>query len=93
MATALKSLPGVTLYGNPAHRTPTLFMSLAGVESSAIYRHLATLNINAPASNFYALEASRALGLGDGGALRIGLAPYNTQAEVDRLLIGISSLL
>ena len=30
----------------------------------------------APSGNFYALEASRHLGLGDAGGLRMGLAPY-----------------
>ena len=37
---------------------------------------LADRDINAPASNFYAWEASHHLGLGDAGGLRIGLAPY-----------------
>ncbi len=45
--------------------------------------------MNAPASSFYALEASRRLGLGDNGALRIGLAPYVDDADVDRLLDGL----
>lgn len=31
--------------------------------------------------------------LGDTGALRVGLAPYNTHAEVDRLLGGIAELI
>ena len=47
---------------------------------------LAERNINAPAACFYAIEASRVLGLGDAGALRIGLAPYNDDADADRLL-------
>jgi selenocysteine lyase/cysteine desulfurase len=42
--------------------------------------------VNAPAGSFYALEASRRLGLGDTGALRVGLAPYVDDADVDRLL-------
>ena len=47
--------------------------------------------INAPSGSFYALEASRHLGLGDDGALRIGLAPYTDRADVERLLAGITS--
>ena len=42
--------------------------------------------MNAPAGSFYALEASRRLGLGDTGGLRIGLAPYTDDEDVDRLL-------
>jgi selenocysteine lyase/cysteine desulfurase len=43
----------------------------------------------APSSNFYALEASRRLGLGDEGGLRMGLAPYSSDEDVDRLLSGL----
>jgi selenocysteine lyase/cysteine desulfurase len=32
---------------------------------------------------------SRRLGLGDAGGLRIGLAPYTDDADVDRLLEGL----
>ncbi len=42
--------------------------------------------MNAPAGAFYAIEASRWLGLGDAGALRVGLAPYVDDSDVDRLL-------
>ena len=42
-----------------------------------------------PAGNFYALEAARRLGLGDAGGLRIGLAPYSDDDDVDRLLDGL----
>jgi cysteine desulfurase family protein (TIGR01976 family) len=89
----IKALPGVITHGHAAHRTPTLFISFAGLKSTAIYQYLATKNVNAPASNFYALEVSRALGLGDIGALRVGLAPYSTHAEVDRLVAGIAEFL
>ena len=53
------------------------------------YEFLAARNINAPAGSFYALEASRWLGLGDTGGLRVGLAPYNDDDDVDRLLDGL----
>jgi len=89
MEKAIKALPGVITHGHAAHRTPTLFITFVGLDSAAVYHHLATKNVNAPASNFYALEVSRALGLGDAGALRVGLAPYSTHAEVDRLVAGI----
>ena len=34
-------------------------------------------------------EASRWLGLGDTGGLRVGLAPYSDDDDVDRLLTGL----
>ena len=52
-------------------------------------RFLAGHGVNAPAGSFYALEASRHLGLGDTGGLRIGLAPYSDDSDVDRLLAGL----
>ncbi len=84
----LAELPGVTLYSRAAHRTPTLLVGLGGREQEA-YAFLAERGVNAPASSFYALEASRRLGLGDSGALRIGLAPYVDRDDVDRLLAGL----
>ena len=48
--------------------------------------------MNAPASSFYALEASRWLGLGDAGAVRAGLAPYTSEDDVDRLLAGVAEV-
>jgi cysteine desulfurase family protein (TIGR01976 family) len=88
----LATLPGVTLHSKAAHRTPTLLVSFgAGVEPAAAYAFLAERGVNAPAGAFYAIEASRWLGLGDGGALRIGLAPYCDDTDVDRLLDGLRS--
>ena len=49
--------------------------------------------MNAPASHFYALEASRRAGLGDDGAVRAGIAPYTTTEDVDRLLRAVSQKL
>jgi selenocysteine lyase/cysteine desulfurase len=54
---------------------------------------MATKKVNLPAHNFYALEVSRALGLGDTGAIRAGLAPYSTKDDVDRLISGLEEYL
>ncbi len=88
----LGALPEVTLHGRPGLRTPTALFSVAGHEPRAVYEHLATRGVNAPASNFYALEASRWLGLGDAGAVRAGLAPYTSAEDVDRLIAGVAEL-
>lgn len=88
----LRGIDGVVLHGNPARRTPTVFFSVTGREHREVYEHLAAAGVNAPASNFYALEASRWLGLGDGGALRAGLAPYTSADDVDRLVAGVAEV-
>ena len=92
METELMTIPGIILYGHAKNRTPTLYFTIKGFEGADVYKHLAALKINAPAGNFYALEASRALGLGDTGAVRVGLAPYSTAGDVFRLIDGLREL-
>lgn len=92
LLTGLRAVEGVRVYGAPARRTPTALFSLDGVDSGTVYKELASRGVNAPASSFYALEASRWLGLGDGGAVRAGLAPYTSQDDVDRLLAGVREI-
>jgi cysteine desulfurase family protein (TIGR01976 family) len=89
----LCDLPGVTVWSRARRRTPTLLLTFAGRDAADAYRFLAERGVNAPAGSFYALEASRWLGLGDTGGLRVGLAPYNDDADVDRLLAGLREFL
>jgi cysteine desulfurase family protein (TIGR01976 family) len=85
----LAQLPGVVVRSRAAHRTPTLLVEFPDGDPQEAYRYLAERNVNAPAGSFYALEASRRLGLGDTGSLRIGVAPYTNDDDVDRLLRGL----
>jgi cysteine desulfurase family protein (TIGR01976 family) len=88
----LCSIDGVRLHGSPKRRTPTVLFDLAGHSPQEVYEHLARLDVNAPASSFYAIEASRWLGLGDTGAVRAGLAPYTSEEDVQRLVAGVAEL-
>ena len=88
----LAAIPGVTLYGHAARRTPTLLFTVEGWTPSAVAERLAAVNVNAPAGSFYAYEPARHLGLGAAGAVRVGLAPYTDQSDVDRLLAALGSL-
>ena len=83
----------VTVYSRAVRRTPTVLMTFAGRPAAEVSAALATRGIHAPSSNFYGLEASRALGLGDTGGLRAGLAPYTTEDEIDRLLEALGDVL
>jgi selenocysteine lyase/cysteine desulfurase len=85
----LLALPGVRLRSRAVHRTPTLLLTFDGRDAADAHRFLADRGVNAPAGSFYAIEPSRWLGLGDTGGLRAGLAPYNDQDDVDRLLAGL----
>ena len=85
-------LPGVRVHGAPARRTPTVLLGVEGHDPVAVQEHLVTHDVLAPAGSFYALEASRHAGLGDTGGVRVGLSPYTTADEVDRLLAGLASL-
>jgi len=89
----LLGLPGVTLHSRAARRTPTLLATFAERDPQEVRRHLATRNVNAPAGSFYAYEAARRLGLGSEGGLRVGLAPYNDDRDVDRLLEALDECL
>ncbi|WP_226350806.1 MULTISPECIES: cysteine desulfurase-like protein [unclassified Pseudonocardia] len=89
--THLAALPGVTVRSRAARRTPTLLVTFDDRDPVEAYRYLAQRRIAAPASSFYALECSRRLGLGDTGSLRIGLACYTADDDVDRLLDGLSA--
>jgi len=86
----LIAIDGVTLHGEPARRTPTALFSVRGREGREVYEHLASRAVNAPAGSFYAIEASRWMGLGDAGAVRAGVAPYTNDEDVDRLLAGVA---
>jgi selenocysteine lyase/cysteine desulfurase len=89
----LKTIAGITLYGKAKHRTPTCYFNIAGVKGADLYKFMASLKVNLPAHNFYAFEVSKAIGLGETGALRAGLAPYSTKDDVDRLVAGIKQYL
>jgi cysteine desulfurase family protein (TIGR01976 family) len=85
----LADLPGVTVHSRAKRRTPTLLLTFQDHDPYDISTFLAEREINAPSGSFYALEPSRRLGLGDRGGLRIGLAPYNTEEDVERLLAAL----
>jgi cysteine desulfurase family protein (TIGR01976 family) len=88
----LAAIPGVTLYGRAARRTPTLLFTVDGHAPAAVADHLAQAGVNAPAGSFYAYEPARHLGLGATGGVRAGLAPYVDQSDVDRLVEAIERL-
>ncbi|MEZ5189613.1 MAG: hypothetical protein R2717_01135 [Schumannella sp.] len=84
-------MPGVTLWSRAQRRTPTLLITVEGRDLNDAYAFLAQRDVLAPAGSFYAMEPFQALGLRDENALRMGVAPYTDDRDVERLLEGLVS--
>lgn len=80
---------GATIYSRAARRTSTVLFDLPGQDATDVALRLAAAGVAAPAGHFYAIEASRRLGLADRGAVRAGLAPYSSLDDVERLLAAL----
>jgi len=82
------------LYGLPTMdgRVPTFAFTVDGTTPSAVSERLAERDIAVWDGNYYAVEIMERLGLGDGGAVRVGFVHYNTDREVDRLLEALTEL-
>lgn len=88
---ALESIEGLTLYGltdrnRLEERVPTVAFTWDRMSPRQTAEYLAEAGICCYSGNYYALRLMERLKLeGTGGAVRIGLAHYNTQAEIERL--------
>lgn len=80
---------GVTLWSRAAKRTPTLLITIEGRHMQDAYPFLAARDVLVPSGSFYAMEPFQALGLRDENALRMGVAPYTDESDVERLLEGL----
>ena len=92
----LLQIDGLTFYGirEPERfsaRAPTVSIRLAGESPRQTAERLGALGLFVWDANYYALNWSERLGLEPEGAVRIGLAHYNTEAEVDRLLEAVGT--
>lgn len=83
----------LTLHSRAADRTSTLFLTLRDRLPVEAFDALAKRDVLVPAGTFYAYETFRALRLPVDSGLRIGLAAYNDDSEVDRLLEGLTDFL
>jgi cysteine desulfurase family protein (TIGR01976 family) len=94
----LKTFRGLTIRGitsaNAMHRrVPTVSFTLEGHHPADLARALARENIFVWSGHNYAVEPVQRMGLMEkGGVLRVGLAHYNTEAEVDALLAAMTRI-
>lgn len=94
----LRSLPlrvyGITDPDRLEWRVPTFAVTSERHTPRELAEELGRRGFNLWDGNYYALALMQRLGLEDsGGALRIGLAHYNTPDEVDRLLSEVADVL
>jgi len=91
----LAGIPGVTLYGPPqgSPRTSTVSFTLDGFLAGEAARALGERGLFVWDGDFYAARLVELLGLADrGGLIRVGLAPYTTEGELERLVAAVADL-
>jgi cysteine desulfurase family protein (TIGR01976 family) len=94
----LQGVKGLKIRGitspNAVHRrVPTVSFTLEGHTPQALAKAFAERNIFVWSGHNYAIEPVTVMGLMDkGGVLRVGLAHYNTEAEVDGFLAALDQI-
>lgn len=94
----LREIKSVTIYGITDHtrlkwRVPTVTCTITGHTPLELAKHLARQGIFAWDGNYYALGIMERLDLEkSGGALRLGMAHYNTAEEVNQVLNCLESI-
>jgi cysteine desulfurase family protein (TIGR01976 family) len=86
---ALRDIPGVKLYAAPdgVRKTPTIAFTVQGKAPEDVCTRMLEHGFFIAAGDFYASTLAEKLGIRDsGGFIRAGLAPYNTEAEVERFV-------
>jgi cysteine desulfurase family protein (TIGR01976 family) len=85
-ADGLAAIDGVTLYGAPPDRVPTLMFNVDGSTSAEVAAALAERAIAVWDGNYYAWELERFLGLAPHGGVRAGFVHYNDESDASRLV-------
>ena len=93
--TALRDLPGVKLYAAPdgIRKTPTIAFRVEGHSPDEVCARMLEHGFFIAAGDFYASTLAEKLGIvHSGGFVRAGLAPYNTQEEIDEFVTALERL-
>ncbi|MCP8970793.1 cysteine desulfurase-like protein [Ectobacillus ponti] len=92
---ALAELPQVQVYQAPEDtaKTPTVAFRIKQAPPEEVCRWMAeNHSIFIASGDFYASTLAEKLGIGqNGGWIRAGLAPYSTEAEIDRLIAAVKA--
>jgi selenocysteine lyase/cysteine desulfurase len=89
----LTGIPGVRMVGAPTRRTGTICFTVDSLAPDEVAARLGEQGINVWSGHAYAWELTRALGIRDtGGAVRVSLAPYTAESDLDRLVAAMASM-
>src|SRR5215204_1478179 len=91
----LREIPRLQLYAAPdgVRKTPTVAFRINGCTPREVTEHMTERGFFVADGHFYASTLARKLGIHDkGGWIRAGLAPYNTEEEVEGFIEELKSL-
>jgi len=90
LRTGLNKIEGVTVYGPPEDhpRTSTVTFAVTGVHANKVATYLGERGLFVWDGDYYAVQLiNHVLDMEEmGGLVRVGLAPYNTEDEIERLI-------
>ena len=92
----LRDIPGVKLYAAPdgVRKTPTIAFTVQGKAPEEVCLQMLEHGFFIAAGDFYASTLAGKLGIGNsGGFIRAGLAPYNTEEEVERFVEALERII
>ena len=99
LISGLQQIDGITIHGISAHdalseRVPTVSITAQQHSSRYIAAQLAARGVSCWSGHNYALETATQLGLDlEDGVVRLGMAHYNTLAEIDLVLEHLREIL
>ena len=91
----LRALSAVRFHGaaRGRPRTPTAAFTVEGIAPDEVARRLGAEGVFVWNGDFYATTVCDALGLSDcGGLIRAGIAPYTSEDDVRRLVVGVGRI-
>lgn len=90
----LRKIKEVKIYETKGEKTPTIAFSVQDKSPMEVADYLGQIGIFVGNGHFYAETISDLLDLTkEGGWIRVGMAPYNTLQEVERLIQGVKDII
>jgi cysteine desulfurase family protein (TIGR01976 family) len=89
----LTAIPGLRMVGAPTRRTGTITFTVDSLAPAVVAARLGEWDICVWGGHAYAWELAGALGIRDtGGAIRVSLAPYTADSDLDRLVTALTTI-
>ena len=89
----LTGIPGVRMVGAPTRRTGTISFTVDSITPGEVATRLGEQDISVWSGHAYAHELARVMGIREtGGAIRVSLAPYTAQSDLDRMVAAVAAM-